>query len=87
MSDELSKVNSQVENVVRKVERQYLDLKAASKSSNANADSGLKVNENSVETYLRKFQWDFARFQFEVSLKTVIHIFIHKFVYLHREKC
>lgn len=67
LSDELSKVNSQVENVVRKVERQYLDLKAASSSSNANAaaDSGLKVNENSVEAYLRKFQWDFARFQFE----------------------
>lgn len=54
-------MNTQVENVVRKVERQYVETKAAITGT----DSGLKVNETSVEAYLRKFQWDFARFQIQ----------------------
>jgi len=64
LSDELAKVNGQVENVVRKVERQYMEIKGASGNSSGEG-SGLRVNENSVESYLRKFQWDFARYQYQ----------------------
>ena len=57
LSDDLSKINGQVENVVRKVERQYLDI------SGPNAEL-LRVNSTKVEVFLRKFQWDTARYQF-----------------------
>jgi len=57
LSDDLSKINAQVENVVRKVERQYLDI------SGPNAEL-LRVNSTKVEVFLRKFQWDTARYQF-----------------------
>lgn len=63
LSDELAKVNGQVENVVRKVERQYMDIKGSGTSSTEG--NGLRVNENPVESYLRKFQWDFARYQYQ----------------------
>ena len=56
LSDELIKLNTQIENVVRKVERQYVDIAGA-------ASDPLRVNELTVESYLRKFQWDFARYR------------------------
>jgi hypothetical protein len=39
-----------VQNVVRKVERQYLDIAGSQPAP-------LKVNEGSVETFLRRFSW------------------------------
>ena len=57
LSDELTKINSQVENVVRKVERQYHDI------SGPTAEL-LRINSTKVEVFLRKFQWDNARYQF-----------------------
>ena len=56
LSDELIKLNLQVENVVRKVERQYTETAGPS------ADT-LRINEMTVESYLRKFSWDFARYR------------------------
>mmetsp|Transcript_21444 Transcript_21444/g.19515 ORF Transcript_21444/g.19515 Transcript_21444/m.19515 type:complete len:436 (+) Transcript_21444:62-1369(+) len=56
LSDDLNKINSQVENVVRKVERQYFDIKGSSAQA-------LRVNDTPIETYFRNFSWDFARYQ------------------------
>jgi V-ATPase subunit C len=44
-----------MQNVVRKVERQYIDTTGASSET-------LRVNSTKVETFLRKFQWDTARY-------------------------
>ncbi len=43
---------------MRKIERQYAEL-IDDKSQN------LRVNETSVEAYLKKFQWDFASYQYQ----------------------
>jgi hypothetical protein len=42
--------------VTRKIERQYIEV------SGTNPEP-LRVNETTVESYIKKFQWDFARFQ------------------------
>jgi membrane-bound ClpP family serine protease len=45
-----------LQNVVRKIERQYAEL-------SDEKNQGLRVNETAVEAYLKKFQWDFASYQ------------------------
>lgn len=42
--------------MVRKVERQYYDVAGPGAES-------LRINSLTVEAYLRKFDWDFARYQ------------------------
>lgn len=46
-----------LQNVVRKVERQYMEIAGT-------ASESLRVNSTTVESYLRKFEWDFARYQY-----------------------
>eukprot|EP01038_Epipyxis_sp_PR26KG_P009428 gene9428-12704_t len=58
LSDDLNKINTQVENVVRKVERQYFDLEGVN-------GKPLKVNERSVQAYLKRFSWDNSQYQFQ----------------------
>lgn len=58
LSDDLIKLNTQVENVARKVERQYNEIAGASPEP-------LKINDMPIEKYLRNFQWDFARYRFQ----------------------
>eukprot|EP01041_Mallomonas_annulata_P012227 gene12227-25675_t len=58
LSDDLIKINVQVENVVRKVERQYVDIAGPEAET-------LRVNDTNVEAYLRNFQWDYARYRFQ----------------------
>ena len=70
ISDELIKLNVQVENVVRKVERQYIEIAG-------NAADTLRINEMTVESYLRKFQWDFARYRHQGRQLTEIVAQIH----------
>ena len=50
-------LNTMTQNVVRKVERQYIDI------SGPGAET-LRINSTKVEIFLRKFQWDNARYQF-----------------------
>jgi hypothetical protein len=45
-----------LQNVVRKVERQYLEMAGPK-------PDGLRVHEVAVEAYLQRFQWDYAQFQ------------------------
>ena len=45
-----------LQNVVRKVERQYLEVTTS-------GTEPLRINSASVETFLRKFSWDNARYQ------------------------
>ena len=46
------------QNVVRKVERQYVDV------AGSDAET-LRVNDTNVEAYLRNFQWDYARYRYQ----------------------
>jgi hypothetical protein len=45
-----------LKNVVRKVERQYLDIAPS-------ASESLRINGTAVDSYLRNFTWDGARYQ------------------------
>jgi V-type H+-transporting ATPase subunit C len=59
LSDDLIKINTQIENVVRKIERQYLDV------AGADAEVLRVANEMTVDNYLRNFQWDYARYRYQ----------------------
>ena len=61
LTDDLQKINSTTENVVRKIERQFNEIIASVDSGGA--DISLRVNEVSVEAYLKNFKWDFSKFQ------------------------
>lgn len=43
---------------MRKIERQYAEL-------SDDKSQALRVNETAVEAYLKKFQWDFASYQYQ----------------------
>lgn len=58
LSDDLTKINTQVENVVRKVERQYTDVAGSEAET-------LRVNDTTVDAFLRNFQWDYARYRYQ----------------------
>lgn len=59
LSDDLNKINTQVEGVVRRIERQYADV------SGSDAEPLRAANEMTVENFLRNFQWDYARYRYQ----------------------
>jgi V-type H+-transporting ATPase subunit C len=59
LSDELNKLGPAVENMMKKVERQYFDIQEAARKK----AQPLKVQEKSVEAYLHNWEWDYARYQ------------------------
>lgn len=59
LSDDLTKINGQVENVVRKIERQYADL------IGADGEPLRAANEMPMDAFLRNFQWDYARYRYQ----------------------
>ena len=65
MVDDLRKINNTTENVVRKIERQFNEIVASVNSSGEalTPEYTLRVNEVSVEAYLKDFKWDFSKFQ------------------------
>lgn len=65
LSDDLRKINNTTENVVRKIERQFNEIVASVNSSGEalTPEYTLRVNEVSVEAYLKDFKWDFSKFQ------------------------
>ena len=66
LTDDLVKINVQTESVLKKVERQYLDV------VDSNADS-LRVNEKSVQAYLDHFTWDSSRYKYTgVSMGDIV---------------
>lgn len=68
ISDDLVKINNQIEVVVKKIERQFTDLVGPSTGTNNSEKTieFLKVgNEQTIENYLLQFQWDFARYRFQ----------------------
>jgi V-type H+-transporting ATPase subunit C len=60
LSDELNKSNTTVENVLRKIERQYLDI---SGTSSASPDK-LRINGCEVEKFVQAFKWDPTNYPF-----------------------
>eukprot|EP00605_Chrysophyceae_sp_TOSAG23-4_P002911 GSChrysophyteH1.ASY1.ANO1.3206.1 assembled CDS len=59
LSDELNKLGPAVENMMKKIERQYFEIQEAS-GKNA---LPLKVQEKSVDAYVHHWEWDYARYQ------------------------
>ena len=57
LAEDLVKYCNQVEQILRKIERQYVEITGSSKAS------PLCINNKTVEEFLRKFEWDFARYQ------------------------
>lgn len=78
LSDEVVKINSQIDNISKKVERQYVDVITNSKNLSADNVSPsvtqelLKVKDRSIELYLRDFSWDFARYPINRSLSAIV---------------
>lgn len=79
-----------LQNIVRKVERQYYDI-------NVNDTSLLKVNDIPIDRYFKQFQWDFAKYQHQgrqisdivlqiQSLATKIDDELKKLTVLYNEK-
>ncbi len=62
LSDELTRVNTMVESVVRKVERQYFEMRAHDPNKKTPIPI-LKVQERTIDSYLQRWSWDFARYQ------------------------
>mmetsp|Transcript_7463 Transcript_7463/g.11870 ORF Transcript_7463/g.11870 Transcript_7463/m.11870 type:complete len:366 (-) Transcript_7463:419-1516(-) len=60
LSDDLAKIDSYVESVVHKLERQLCDL---------NPDETLTVNGVSLEQFMTKFLWDPAKYNLKNSLR------------------
>jgi V-type H+-transporting ATPase subunit C len=65
LSDDLTKIGSQVENVVRKIERQYLDIAGQNPKP-------LDVNGRAVGVSVQRFQWDFASYAPSNSLPALV---------------
>lgn len=62
LSDDLRKTNLLVENVVRKVEKQYVDVGGLTPHDGQPGEQ-LRVDGVMPADFIRSFQWDFARFQ------------------------
>ena len=56
LSDDLVKINTQIEGVLRKIERQYYDI------AGSGADKLRMNNDVTVGAYLKQFSWDSARY-------------------------
>jgi len=64
LSDDLGKVETQIETVVKKIERQYFEIQALNTTRKAGTPvPPLKVQDRSVESYLQRWTWDIARYQ------------------------
>jgi len=55
LSDDLNKINSQVENIAKKIERQFLDIK--------DTEAKLQVDNKPVDQYIKNWEWDNSRYQ------------------------
>lgn len=71
LSDDLSKIGTQVENVVRKVERQYADIAGENPKP-------LDVNGRAVSLTVQRFQWDFASYAPSNSLPALVSMIQNK---------
>jgi len=71
LSDELHKVDNQVENIVKKIANQLFDLLDTNKDANTNKYDSLTVNNSNIDTYLTFFLWDEAKYPQSQSLKTL----------------
>jgi len=67
LSDDLVKVDAQVENVTRKIASQLFDLLEAK----ADKYESLSVNNNNIDTYVQYFRWDEAKYPISLPLQTL----------------
>jgi V-type H+-transporting ATPase subunit C len=83
LSDELSRADSFVENVVRKVERQVVDTHLATKAGEANRATGnatpvavaplpFLIDGIPVNDYIRRFLWDSEQFDSREALPELL---------------
>mmetsp|Transcript_10037 Transcript_10037/g.15097 ORF Transcript_10037/g.15097 Transcript_10037/m.15097 type:complete len:425 (+) Transcript_10037:231-1505(+) len=67
LSDELVRVDSMVENFVRKIEKQYSELE----EKNVTVEI-LKIGNNLPHKYLKKFEWDQAKYTIRQPLTNLV---------------
>src|SRR5690606_23664290 len=77
LNDDLVKVDTFVENLVKKIVRQMLDLAeedADSKDKKSGPDSSklFTVGNVNLETYMRRFEWHHAKFKVSNPLKEIV---------------
>ncbi|CAM9130963.1 unnamed protein product [Phaeothamnion confervicola] len=65
LDDDLSRTDTLVENVVRKIEKQYQEVSGG-------AVTELKVAGNSVERYIQAFEWDYAKYAVRQPLPALV---------------
>ena len=65
LSDDLNKIGTQVENVVRKIERQYVEIAGETPKP-------LDVNGRAVGVTIQRFQWDHAAYATSNSLPALV---------------
>jgi len=70
INDQITKMDSQAESLLRKIERQYQDIDEEA------AQTPFKVKtrdgNNSLETYLQEFQWDDSKFARNQQMQLLI---------------
>src|SRR5690606_30096855 len=77
LNDDLVKVDTFVENLVKKIVRQMLDLaeedeKGKDKKSGPDSSKLFTVGNVNMETYMRRFEWHHAKFKVSNSLKEIV---------------
>jgi len=77
LSDELAKKDIFVDNVVKKIARQLVELYVEAQSTQKEKKSGkdkiqLMVNNVNLDTYLRQFQWDEAKYKRNSPLGEIV---------------
>jgi len=89
LSDELHKVDTMVENVVRKIAQQLFDLaEVPTGAKGAKGDikpESLTVNNNTMENYLTFFRWEKAKYPQTQPLKALTDMILVQVVKLDEE--
>lgn len=84
LSDDLSKIDANIENLIKRIARQYCDLElgqehGSSSSSSASLSaslSALKVNKQDVNQYINYFSWSQQQFPQTRSLPELVSLIV-----------
>jgi len=88
LSDDLIKIDSFVEAAAKKISRQLKDLVEDNKDKKhggSNEKVALTVGNASLETYMRHFEWNTAKYKTTVSLREIAEAISHDLTQLDEE--
>lgn len=84
LSDDLTKVDNFVEGVVKKIAKQFKEM-LEEKEKEAKDDRIFIINGANIETYLRGFPWDEAKYSTKKTLRELVDIIAAKLSKLEEE--